>query len=69
MVELILIKWCNYFDEWVLVWVYLEDGILYYMIMLIVWCKGLLFELDLVLWDNNVLEEFLDGIFYLYLEV
>ena len=56
-------KWRNYSDERVSVRAYSEDGTPHHTITPIARRKGSLFELDLVLRDNNVSEEFPDGIF------
>lgn len=67
--ELILTKWRNYSDERVSVRAYSEDGTPHHTITPIARRKGSLFELDLVLRDNNVSEEFPDGIFHPHPEV
>ena len=67
--ELILTKWRNYSDERVSVRAYSKDGTPHHTITPIARRKGSLFELDLVLRDNNVSEEFPDGIFHPHPEV
>ncbi len=66
--ELILTKWRNYSDERVSVRAYSEDGTPHHTITPIARRKGSLFELDLVLRDNNVSEEFPDGIFFIHIQ-
>lgn len=56
--ELILTKWRNYSDERVSVRAYSEDGTPHHTITPIARRKGSLFELDLVLRDNNVSRNF-----------
>ncbi|MBU5366381.1 UDP-glucose--hexose-1-phosphate uridylyltransferase [Enterococcus devriesei] len=61
---MILEKWKNYSDEAVQVVAMTEDDALHHTITPIARRNGELFELDLVLRDNNVSEEFPDGIFH-----
>lgn len=62
--SLILEKWRNYSDEDVSIRAFSEDGTLHHTITPIARRKGQLFELDLVLRDNNVSTEYPDGIFH-----
>ena len=61
-------KWRNYSDERVSVR-YIQKMAPHHTITPIARRKGSLFELDLVLRDNNVSEEFPDGIFHPHPEV
>lgn len=61
---MILEKWKNYSDEAVQVVAVTADGTPHHTITPIARRNGELFELDLVLRDNNVSEEFPDGIFH-----
>ncbi|WP_430603381.1 galactose-1-phosphate uridylyltransferase [Enterococcus sp. DIV0724b] len=62
--SLILEKWRNYSDEDVSIRAFSEDGTPHHTITPIARRKGQLFELDLVLRDNNVSTEYPDGIFH-----
>lgn len=66
---LILEKWRNYSDEQVSVRAFSADGTSHHTITPIARRKGSLFELDLVLRDNNVSSAFPDGIFHPHQEV
>ncbi len=65
----ILAKWKVYSDESVFVRAFSEDGTPHHTITPIARRNGELFEIDLVLRDNNVSEEFPDGIFHPHPEV
>ncbi|MBL1226266.1 UDP-glucose--hexose-1-phosphate uridylyltransferase [Enterococcus sp. BWR-S5] len=65
----ILSQWRAYSDETVQVRAYSEDGTPHHTITPIARRRGELFELDLVLRDNNVSEEYPDGIFHPHKEV
>lgn len=65
----ILAKWKVYSDELVFVRAFSEDGTPHHTITPIARRNGELFEIDLVLRDNNVSEEFPDGIFHPHPEV
>lgn len=67
--DLILNKWRNYSDETVQVSAYSEDGTPHHTVTPIARRNGKLFELDLVLRDNNVSEEYPDGIFHPHKDV
>lgn len=67
--EYILASWKNYSDESVSVKAFSEDGTPHHTITPIARKNGELFELDLVLRDNNVSEEFPDGIFHPHQDV
>lgn len=60
----ILTKWRNYSDESVAISAFSEDGTPHHTVTPIARRKGPLFELDLVLRDNNVSAEYPDGIFH-----
>ncbi|EOL42834.1 UDP-glucose--hexose-1-phosphate uridylyltransferase [Enterococcus caccae] len=66
---LILEKWRNYSDESVSIRAFSEDGTPHHTITPIARRKGQLFELDLVLRDNNTSAEHPDGIFHPHPEV
>ncbi|MEI5989487.1 UDP-glucose--hexose-1-phosphate uridylyltransferase [Enterococcus crotali] len=66
---LILEKWRNYSDEKVSVRAFSVDGTPHHTITPIARRKGSLFELDLVLRDNNSSSEYPDGIFHPHQEV
>ncbi|OJG73925.1 galactose-1-phosphate uridylyltransferase [Enterococcus quebecensis] len=66
---LILEKWRNYSDEEVSIRAFSEDGTSHHTITPIARRKGHLFEMDLVLRDNNVSDEHPDGIFHPHKEV
>lgn len=57
-------KWQAYSDESLQIVAQTEDGALHHTITPIARRKGDLFEMDLVLRDNNVSKEFPDGIFH-----
>lgn len=61
---MILEKWQSYSDESLQIVAHTEDGIPHHTITPIARRKENLFEIDLVLRDNNVSEEFPDGIFH-----
>lgn len=65
----ILAKWRGYSDEEVSIQAYSEEGISHHTITPIARRKGPLFELDLVLRDNNVSKEHPDGIFHPHKDV
>lgn len=65
----ILEKWRNYSDESVKIRAFSADGTPHHTITPIARRKGKLFELDLVLRDNNVSDEFPDGIFHPHQDV
>ncbi|MBP1044755.1 UDP-glucose--hexose-1-phosphate uridylyltransferase [Enterococcus sp. BWM-S5] len=65
----ILNKWREYSDETVQISAYSADGTPHHTITPIARRKNELFELDLVLRDNNVSEEYPDGIFHPHQEV
>lgn len=65
----ILKKWQCYSDEAVSIKAYSEDGTPHHTITPIARRKGPLFELDLVLRDNNVSKEHPDGIFHPHKDV
>ncbi|WP_086348095.1 UDP-glucose--hexose-1-phosphate uridylyltransferase [Candidatus Enterococcus clewellii] len=67
--DLILDKWRNYSDETVQVSAYSEDGTPHHTVTPIARRNGELFELDLVLRDNNTSEEYPDGIFHPHKDV
>ena len=62
--QLIFEKWQNYSDEALQIVAQTADGIPHHTITPIARRKDDLFEMDLVLRDNNVSEEFPDGIFH-----
>lgn len=66
---MILERWRNYSDESVSIQAFSEDGTPHHTVTPIARRKGKLFELDLVLRDNNVSEEFPDGIFHPHQDV
>ncbi|EOH97332.1 galactose-1-phosphate uridylyltransferase [Enterococcus moraviensis ATCC BAA-383] len=66
---LILDKWQEYSDEKVSIRAFSADGTPHHTITPIARRKGKLFELDLVLRDNNVSEEHPDGIFHPHKDV
>ncbi|MBO0440832.1 UDP-glucose--hexose-1-phosphate uridylyltransferase [Candidatus Enterococcus ikei] len=66
---MILDKWRNYSDESVSIRAFSADGTPHHTITPIARRKGQLFELDLVLRDNHVSEEYPDGIFHPHKEV
>lgn len=66
---MILAKWQTYSDESQLIRATSPDGTLHHTITPIARRKGSLFELDLVLRDNNVSEEHPDGIFHPHKDV
>ncbi|MCA5011458.1 MULTISPECIES: UDP-glucose--hexose-1-phosphate uridylyltransferase [unclassified Enterococcus] len=65
----ILEKWRHYSDEDVSIQAFSEDGIPHHTVTPIARRKGPLFELDLVLRDNNVSAEYPDGIFHPHQDV
>ncbi|GCF92291.1 galactose-1-phosphate uridylyltransferase [Enterococcus florum] len=67
--EYILEKWKSYTDKSVDIVAVTEDGIEHHTITPIARRKGELFEIDLVLRDNNVSEEFPEGIFHPHRDV
>lgn len=67
--EYIFESWKQYTDERVDVVAFSADGTPHHTITPIARRKGELFELDLVLRDNNISEEFPDGIFHPHLDV
>lgn len=67
--EFIFESWKNYSDPLVDVVAYSEDGTPHHTITPIARKNGENFELDLVLRDNNVSEEFPDGIFHPHQDV
>lgn len=62
--DYILQQWREYSDPAVFVQAYSEDGAPHHTITPIARRNGKLFEIDLVLRDNNVSKEFPDGIFH-----
>lgn len=66
---MILEKWQTYSDESQLIRATSEDGTPHHTITPIARRKGSLFEMDLVLRDNNVSEAYPDGIFHPHKEV
>ncbi len=62
--QLIFEKWQNYSDEALQIVAQTADGTPHHTITPIARRKDDLFEMDLVLRDNNVSEEFPDGIFH-----
>ncbi|MEI5993253.1 UDP-glucose--hexose-1-phosphate uridylyltransferase [Candidatus Enterococcus mansonii] len=66
---LILEKWRQYSDESVSIQAFSADGTPHHTITPIARRKGQLFELDLVLRDNNVSEDYPDGIFHPHQEL
>ncbi|WP_086312024.1 galactose-1-phosphate uridylyltransferase [Enterococcus sp. 7F3_DIV0205] len=67
--SLILEKWRNYSDEDVSIQAFSADGTPHHTITPIARRKGQLFEMDLVLRDNNTSVEHPDGIFHPHQEV
>lgn len=67
--EYIFESWKQYTDERVDVVAFSADGTPHHTITPIARRKGEVFELDLVLRDNNISEEFPDGIFHPHLDV
>ena len=67
--SMILEKWRNYSDASVSIQAFSADGTPHHTITPIARRKGQLFELDLVLRDNNVSAEYPDGIFHPHKEV
>ncbi|MBO0474221.1 galactose-1-phosphate uridylyltransferase [Enterococcus sp. DIV0840] len=67
--SLILEKWRNYSAENVSIRAFSADGTSHHTITPIARRKGQLFELDLVLRDNNISAEYPDGIFHPHKEV
>lgn len=67
--SLILGKWQNYSDEEVSIRAFSIDGTPHHTITPIARRKGQLFEMDLVLRDNNVSTEYPDGIFHPHQDV
>lgn len=65
----ILEKWRHYSDEDVSIQAFSEDGTPHHTVTPIARRKGPLFELDLVLRDNNVSAEYPDGIFHPHQDV
>ena len=66
---MILEKWRNYSDESVTVRAFSEEGIPHHTVTPIARRRGTLYELDLVLRDNQTSEEYPDGIFHPHKEV
>lgn len=66
---MILEKWRNYSDESVTVRAFSEEGIPHHTVTPIARRRGTLYELDLVLRDNQTSEEYPDGIFHSHKEV
>lgn len=66
---LILEKWRHYSDEAVSIRAFSKDETSHHTITPIARRKGLLFELDLILRDNNVSKEHPDGIFHPHKDV
>lgn len=62
--EYILQAWKQYSDESVCIQAYSEDGTPHHTVTPIARRNGDLYEVDLVLRDNNISEEFPDGIFH-----
>lgn len=67
--DYILQAWKQYSDESVSIKAYSEDGTPHHTVTPIARRNGELYEVDLVLRDNNVSEEFPDGIFHPHPEV
>ncbi|MGI6155848.1 MAG: UDP-glucose--hexose-1-phosphate uridylyltransferase [Enterococcus lemanii] len=67
--EMILAKWQNYSVPELSIQAYSEDGTPHHTITPIARRRGELFEMDLVLRDNNVSEEHPDGIFHPHQDV
>lgn len=66
---MILEKWRNYSDESVIVRAFSEAGVPHHTVTPIARRRGTLYELDLVLRDNQTSEEYPDGIFHPHKEV